>query len=51
MALGLNGYFPFGGTNKGVRVGVEAGLPVRQWLDGPQLGSDFHILFGSSWTF
>ena len=51
MALGLNGYFPFGGTNKGVRVGFEAGLPVRQWLDGPQLGSDFHILFGSSWTF
>ena len=51
IALGLNTYFPFGGANKGARIGLEAGLPVRQRLDGPQLGNEFYLLLGSSWTF
>ena len=38
IAMGINAYFPSGGPNKGARFGLEAGLPVRQWLDGPHRG-------------
>ena len=51
VALGLDAYLPFGGVNEGVRVGFEAGLPARQWLDGPQLGNDFYLRLALSWTF
>jgi hypothetical protein len=51
VAMGLNAYLPSGGPSEGVRVGVEAGLPVRQWLDGPQLGNEFYVVLGLGWTF
>jgi hypothetical protein len=51
LGLGFSTYLPFGGLNKSLRVSFEAGLPIYQRLDGPQLGNDLHFMIGSSWTF
>ena len=46
-SAGFNVQFP--GT--GARLGVEAGLPLWQDLNGPQLGSDWWIIAGVQWAF
>jgi hypothetical protein len=50
LLLGLNAYFPAGGF-KGLRLAVEAGAPVYQWLNGPQLQTSWLVRAGWEWTF
>lgn len=42
--LGLNGHLPLGGGAM-ARVGIEAGMPVYQRLNGPQLERDWSLAF------
>jgi len=39
------------GRHAGHRLALEAGLPVYQYLEGPQLGSDWRITAGWQWAF
>jgi hypothetical protein len=48
--LGVNLYAPRGAL-KGQRLAVEAGAPLYQSLDGPQLRTDWLVHFGWQWTF
>jgi hypothetical protein len=47
---GLNFYVPKG-ILKGVRFSVEGGIPVYQNIAGPNLGVDWLLTTGISWTF
>ena len=38
-------------NNKGLRFAVQAGFPVYESLDGPQLGTDWFLSVGGSCTF
>lgn len=42
---GVNFDVPLGPLGKH-RFGIEAGFPVYQWLDGPQLETDWNVAFG-----
>lgn len=50
LLMGLN-VFADRGRLKGLRVGLEAGLPVYQRLDGPQLETDWLSSLTIEWTF
>ena len=50
FVLGLNLYAPEG-KFKGNRLAIEAGIPVYQSLDGPQLENDWRLTAGWNWTF
>lgn len=39
------------GFLKGNRIAVEAGMPIYQHLDGPQLGGDWFVTAGWQWAF
>ncbi len=43
--------FEPGGYLEGNRLSVEAGLPIYQWLDGPQLATEWMISVAWDWTF
>ncbi len=45
LALGLNLLLPRG-IFRGHRLAVEYGFPVYQWLDGPQLETDWYVIAG-----
>jgi hypothetical protein len=50
LLVGLNLFEregPFGGN----RVSFEGGVPVYQWLDGPQLEMDYRVSASWNWTF
>ncbi len=38
------------GRFEGLRLGFEAGLPVYQWLDGPQLETDWIVGLSLEWV-
>ncbi len=48
--VGLNLYAPEGGL-KGNRLALEVGGPLYQWLDGPQLETDFLVQLGWQYSF
>ena len=48
LLLGINFYQPKG-KFKGHRFAIEAGAPIYQSLDGPQLETD--LLFSLGWTY
>ena len=48
--LGFNVY-SFEGSLKGLRFGVEGGLPIYQNLDGPQLKTSWSIVAGLQYAF
>jgi len=50
LLFGVTVYEP-GGLLKGNRLSVETGFPVYQWLDGPQLETDWLISVAWDWTF
>ena len=50
FVLGLNLYASEGRFN-GNRLAIEAGLPVYQSLDGPQLENDWRLAAVWNWTF
>jgi hypothetical protein len=50
LMLGLNAYFPKGGF-KGLRLALEAGAPVYQSLNGPQLQTTWLARVGLQWAF
>lgn len=50
LLLGLNFYAPRGKL-KGNRLTIEGGLPIYQWLDGPQIENDWQITAGWSYTY
>ena len=50
VLLGANFFFP-DGPLYGNRVTIEAGLPVYQSLDGPQLETDWTLSLSWNWTF
>ncbi len=50
LSVGLNFYVPHGGVNKGQRLTVTTIVPLFESLDGPQLGNDWTISLGWSWT-
>ncbi len=50
LMLGLNAYFPSGGF-KGLRLAIEAGAPVYQSLNGPQLQTTWLARVGLQWAF
>ena len=50
FVLGVNVYVPKG-RFKGNRVAFEAGIPVYQSLDGPQLENDWRLTAVWNWTF
>lgn len=45
VAAGLNVLLPHG-VFEGLRFAVEVSMPVYQSLDGPQLETDFSVMFG-----
>lgn len=45
LLAGLNWYF-LSGPLRGHRVAIEAGIPIYQWLDGPQLETDWVLTLG-----
>ena len=47
---GVNFYVPLGPLRKH-RFSIEAGIPVYQWLDGPQLRTQWQIMAGWQFTF
>lgn len=49
LLLGVNLYAPKG-RFKGQRVTLEGGVPVHQWLKGPQLETDWQITLAWSYT-
>ena len=36
---------------KGARIATEVGVPIYQWLDGPQLETDVIYRLSVEWTF
>ncbi len=50
LLLGLN-VFADRGRLDGLRIAFEAGLPVYQHLDGPQLETDWLTSVSVEWTF
>lgn len=50
VLLGLN-LFAETGPLAGNRLAVEAGAPVYQWLEGPQLETDLRLSVAWDWTF
>jgi hypothetical protein len=46
LTFGINLFFPKGSVADGHRLAVEAGLPVYQHLDGPQLETDWIVTVG-----
>ncbi len=50
LMLGLNAYFSTGGF-KGLRLAIEAGAPVYQSLNGPQLQTTWLARVGLQWAF
>ncbi|HEX8012128.1 MAG TPA: transporter [Casimicrobiaceae bacterium] len=50
LMLGLNAFFPGGGF-RGLRLALEAGAPVYQWLHGPQPETTWLARVGLQWTF
>lgn len=50
VLLGLN-LFALEGRLAGNRIGVEGGVPIYQWLDGPQLETDYRLSIAWDWTF
>jgi len=50
LLFGLNLYVPKG-TLKGNRLTIEGGLPIHQWLKGPQLETDWQLTVGWTYTF
>jgi len=58
LSFGVNLYVPQGMltghpdyNNKGLRFAIQAGFPVYESLDGPQLGTDWFLSVGGSCTF
>jgi len=53
LLFGINFYNPgkSGQVNAGNRLSVEFGFPIYENLKGPQLGTDWQMNFGWSWTF
>lgn len=43
---GLNFYIPMGSFLGKHRLAIEAGGPLQQWLDGPQLETDWRVVVG-----
>lgn len=50
LLFGLN-LFSVDGPLAGNRLGIETGFPVYQWLDGPQLQTDYRLSIAWDWTF
>ena len=50
LLVGFNAYFPSGGF-KGLRLAIEAGAPVYQYLNGPQLQTTWLVAAGLQWAF
>src|SRR5262249_44374494 len=50
LLFGINFYVPRG-FFKGHRFAVEAGAPVYQFLNGPQLQTEWFVRAGWQWTF
>ncbi len=50
LLLGFDLYAPKGKL-KGHRLAIEGGLPIYQWLDGPQLETDWRLSVGWQWVF
>ena len=50
LLFGVN-IFQQKGKLKGNRVSVEAGFPLYEWLDGPQLATDWILRAGWQWAF
>lgn len=50
LMVGLNAYFPRGGF-KGIRLAIEAGAPVVQSLNGPQIQTTWLARVGLQWAF
>ncbi|MCZ6718931.1 MAG: transporter [Gammaproteobacteria bacterium] len=50
LLFGISTYMPKG-TLKGHRLAIQAGLPIYQSLDGPQLETDWQITVGWQWVF
>jgi hypothetical protein len=50
LLFGANVFAPEGAL-EGLRLQVEAGLPVYQWLDGPQLETDALVSANVEWSF
>lgn len=48
--VGLN-LFQNDGPLGGNRIALEGGVPVYQWLDGPQLETDYRVSASWNWTF
>ena len=48
--IGLN-YLHSSGILKGNRLAVEFGLPIYQYLDGPQLETDYRLMAGWQFAF
>lgn len=51
LLLGFDLYAPKGKLIKGHRLAIEGGLPIYQWLDGPQLESDWRLSVGWQWVY
>ncbi len=50
MLFGAN-VFAGEGRLEGLRLGLEGGLPVYQWLAGPQLETDWIMSMTVEWNF
>jgi hypothetical protein len=50
MLFGAN-LFSSEGALEGLRIGLEGGVPVYQWLDGPQLETDWMMSLTVEWNF
>jgi len=50
VLLGVN-VFQIDGALGGNRLALEVGTPVYQWLDGPQLETDWSLSLSWDWTF
>jgi len=50
LLFGLNVFAPEG-MLQGSRLMFEAGLPVYQWLDGPQLETDWMVSLNLEWSY
>jgi hypothetical protein len=50
MLFGMN-LFQQDGRLAGNRISVEGGIPVYQWLYGPQLETDWLLSVSWEWTF
>ena len=50
MLGGVNFVVPLGPLGEH-RIALEAGAPVYQWLDGPQLETDWRVIAGWQFAF